>query len=75
MKDKYYKTISPNTAKNRIAKLVEASRQAWHAHLELKEIKGIDRDSHAYQHSLTTAITYSQALRAMGIVEIESLAE
>ena len=75
MKDKYYKTISPKTAKNRIAKLVEATKEAWLAHLELRETEGIDKDSHYYLRSLTKAMTYSQALRAMGITEIESLAE
>jgi hypothetical protein len=73
MKDKYYKTISPDSAKNRIAKLVARNRKAWVAHLELSETKGIDKDSHLYQHSLTEAMTYSQALKVMGITEIESL--
>jgi len=45
----------------------------WVAHLELSETKGIDKDSHLYQHSLTEAMTYSQALKVMGITEIESL--
>ena len=68
---KYYKNVSPDSAKNRIAKLVKQSREAWDAWNKIKQYA--DEDSYTYKHSLTQAITYSQALSVMGIVEHECL--
>jgi hypothetical protein len=68
---KYYKNVSPDSAKNRIAKLVKQSREAWDAWNKISQYA--DEDSYTYKHSLTKAITYSQALSVMGIVEHECL--
>jgi hypothetical protein len=68
---KYYKNISPDSAKNRIAKLVNAHNAAWKSHREIQDIA--DKDSYIYKRSLDRAITYSHALRVMGIVEDEIL--
>ena len=70
MKHKYYKNITPRIAKNRIAKLVEAHEEAWASH---RKLDIAFKDSYKYKLSLNRALTYSQALSTMGIVEHESL--
>ena len=68
---KYYKNVSPNSAKNRIAKLVKQSREAWDAWNKIA--KYADKDSYTYKLSLTQAMAYEKALSVMGIVEHEYL--
>ena len=68
---KYYKNVSPESAKNRIAKLVKQSREAWDTWNKIS--KWASEDSFTYKHSLAQAITYEKALSVMGIVEHEYL--
>lgn len=70
---KYYKTITPRVAKNRIAKLVEKSNKAWAEFYEIK--KYADEDSYLYEHCLKIAVGYSDALDVMGIEKIKYLAD
>lgn len=69
MIDRNYKTISPSLAKKRIAKLVEAEREAWSKYKEVEElnIEGL-RVSR-----LTKWLGYRNSLEAMGIVEVDLL--
>ena len=69
MKDKYYKTISPSLAKERIAKLVEASQKAWK---EYKEGKELDSDFLTEQY-LERWLSYRKSLEVMGIVQVDYL--
>jgi hypothetical protein len=69
MINRNYKTISPSLAKKRIAKLVEAEREAWSKYKEVEElnIEGL-RVSR-----LTKWLGYRNSLEAMGIVEVDLL--
>ena len=67
---KYYKNITPDSAKNRIAKLVKAHNDAWASH---EKLDIAFKDSYKYKLSLNRALTYSEALSTMGIVEHESM--
>ena len=69
MINRYYKTISPSLAKKRIAKLVEAEREAWSEYKEVEEL-----NSKALTDSrLTKWLGYRHSLEAMGIVDIDLL--
>jgi len=69
MINRYYKTISPSLAKKRIAKLVEAEREAWSEYKEAEELNSkVLTDSR-----LTKWLGYRHSLEAMGIVEIDCL--
>lgn len=72
MKTKYYKNVSPDSAKNRIAKLVNAHAKAWEHFRSIKK-HNANEDSILYKHALKEACGLSQALRIMGIVELEIL--
>ena len=69
MIDKYYKTISPSLAKNRIAKLVEAERKAWSEYKEAEELNS----KFLTEDRLTKWLGYRHSLEAMGIVQIDLL--
>lgn len=66
---KYYKTVSPNSAKNRIAKLVKKSNEAWDRFYKIS--KWSDEDSYIYIYARSQACALSNALQVMGIVEDE----
>ncbi len=69
MINRYYKTISPSLAKKRIAKLVEAERDAWSEYKEAEELDcKVLTDSR-----LTKWLGYRHSLEAMGIVQIDLL--
>ena len=69
MINRYYKTISPSLAKKRIAKLVEAEREAWSEYKEAEELNSkVLTDSR-----LTKWLGYRHSLEAMGIVQIDLL--
>ena len=74
MKTKYYKTIKPATAKARIAKLVEAHNKAWEKLRACEKYGGSEGDA-VYDYRLAEAITLSQALRIVGVTEVEFLAD
>ena len=74
MKTKYYKTIKPVTAKARIANLVEAHNEAWEKLRNCEKCGGFKGDS-VYDYRLAEAITFSQALRTMGVTEVECLSD
>ena len=69
MKKKYYKTISPSLAKKRIARLVKANDESFAKYQE-----GKDLGSKALtKYHLARSIGFNEALRVMGIVEIDCL--
>tara|TARA_R100001163_G_scaffold1360_1_gene2151 strand:+ start:74 stop:289 length:216 start_codon:yes stop_codon:yes gene_type:complete len=69
MINRYYKTISPSLAKKRIAKLVEAEREAWSEYKEAEELNS----KFLTENRLTKWLGYREALDAMGIVQIDLL--
>ena len=76
MKNKYYKTIKPVTAKARLAKLVEARGEAWERYRASKALD--ERLAHlnigtTSDVRLQDALALSSALRVMGIVELDCL--
>ena len=72
MKNKYYKTIKPATAKARLTKLVEAHNEAWEK-LRTCEECGASKGDSVYDYRFAQAIGFSQALRVMKIVEVDCL--
>ncbi len=77
MKNKYYKTIKPSTAKARLTKLIEAEKEAWEKY---QASKALDESlSHLNLGTKATEVRFeiarglSEALRLMGIVGIECL--
>jgi len=72
MKNKYYKSLPNSLAKTRITKLVEAHEEAWEQLRSAKRL-GAKRGHVIYDLRLAKAIGYSEALKVMGIVEIEGL--
>jgi hypothetical protein len=69
MKNKYYKTISPSLAKKRIAKLVEAEREAYE---KFKEVEELGSET-LTEYRKTRWLGYREALDTMGIVEVDCL--
>lgn len=69
MINRNYKTISPSLAKKRIAKLVEAEREAWSKY---KEVEELNIESLSVSR-LTKWLGYRNSLEAMGIVEVDLL--
>ena len=69
MINRYYKTISPSLAKKRIAKLVEAERDAYATYKKVKELKS----EVLTKYHERRWIGYSDALQTMGIVQIDLL--
>ncbi len=69
MINRYYKTISPSLAKKRIAKLVEAKREAFDLYRKAEKL-GLKTTK---EHYLTEAVSFSEALRVMGIVTADCL--
>lgn len=72
MKNKFYKSLPNSLAKTRISKLVDAKDKAWDDFREVKAL-GVGEGDICYDIRLAKAIGYSQALRVMGIVDLESL--
>ena len=76
MIDRYYKTISPSLAKKRIAKLVEAEREAWSEYKEMKELKVKELNTeYLTEYCRTKWWGYRSSLDAMGIVQVDLLDE
>jgi len=77
MKNKYYKTIKPATAKARLTKLIEAEKEAWEKYQEGKaldeSLAHLNLGTKATEVRLEVARGLSQALRVMGIVGTECL--
>ena len=60
--------MTPRGAKYIIAKLVKAHNDAWASH---EKLDITIEDSYTYKKSLNRALTYSEALRTVGIVANE----
>jgi hypothetical protein len=69
MKNKYYETISPSLAKKRIAKLVEAKREAFATYEKVKDLGSKALTKYWRERSFY----YGEALREMGIVAVDCL--
>ena len=77
MKNKYYKTIKPATAKARLTKLIEAEKEAWEKYQAGKatdeSLAHLNLGTKSTEIRFEVARGLSQALRVMGIVGIECL--
>ncbi len=69
MINRYYKTISPTLAKKRIAKLIEAKDEAFAQYREVKDLGS----EVLTKYWRDRAFHYGNALRVMGIVDVDCL--